>query len=572
MILGNPALRTLALMKLRGGVQRQLRKFKSVLGCFYALVGGVLGTGWILTLVVGRGAFSGSESTDPAMIERWTQLGLGIFVTLNVISAASVRGVYLPRQEIERLFSAPLSRSDLVRYRMVVDMFRTLFGAIVLALITFHRMPNPIFGFLGGMTSVLTLGVLRQAFSLIMGSTSSRLGNLFRFRGMTGFRVLLGIAVWLLLMSVLLGSRFTEFLFGSTDLLGRGKELMLSPTVDLLLLPLRPWAGMMTATTLSEFSMWSGICVSLGLILYEVTARLPFDYRENSLETSEAVSKRLTQLRRGGVFTGGKASERTVGWQLPRLFGSGKMGAIAWVKLISVIRKARGTLLVGVLIVTLVTMGVTFMLGNVQRGEPGMEEVLGGSGLIALLGITYLGGALRFDFRSDLDRMVQIKSWPVSNVRIFIGTLLPQVFLISSLLSAALIVRLIALQAFHVEALLILLALPFLTFAWLAVDNAVYLFAPVRFVPGQEGSLHHAGRAIVLLSVRIALMAIFLGLVGSVGFMIFLVGPELTDMTEVQAIWLSTGFAFAMLLLIDAFLALVGGWMLKRFDVARDRG
>lgn len=571
MITGNPALRSLALLKLRGSVRRQLRKVKSVSGCLYAVVGAVLGFGWVLSLVVGRQAFRGEEP-NPETLQVWAQFGLGIFFLLSAISAASVRGVYLPKQDIERLFSSPVSRADLVRYRMIIDMGRTLFGAIVLALLTFHRMPNPIFGFFGAVTAVLTLGIVRQAFSLILGSAESRIGAFLRFRSLTGVRVILGIAVWVLIMAVLLGGRFTDKLFGGMDAFARGEEWLTSSVGQTLLWPFQPWARAMCATSLGEFSLWAGVCVSLGLILFEVTARLPIDYREHSLETSEAISKRISQVRKGGLFTGGRASQRTAGWRLPNVFGRGPMAAIAWVKFISIVRKARGTLLIGVLIVTLVTVGVSFLLRDASDEDAPLEIVMASSGLICLLGITYLGGALRFDFRSDLDRMVQIKSWPIPNKRIFIGTLLPQVLLISVLLTIAILVRVVALGMFRVEVLLIPLALPFLAFAWLAVDNAVYLFAPVRFVPGQEGSLHHTGRAIVLLTLRVALIAVALGVVGGMAAVVFTIGPEVFDLSVEVAAWISAGFGFFVLLALNSFLAWVGGRMLGRFDVARDSG
>jgi len=581
-ITGNPALRRLALLKLRGGLRRQLRKLRTAAGCFYALVGGVLGFGWLMTIVVGRGFFGGevdSERLTGAELQPWVALGIGVFFVLSLLSAASVRGVYIPKQDIERLFSAPVTRADLVRYRMLVDLGRTLFGAVVLAFLTFSRMPSPLYGFFGAIVTISTLGILRQAFSLLLGSASSRLGGLLRNRGFSGLRVILGIAVWVLIMAALMGGRFTEPLFGGLEGLSRGGELLQGEAARALLLPFRPWAAMMCAETPADFSLWIGVCLSLGLVLYELTARLPIDYREQSLETSEAIAKRISQVRRGGLFTGGRTSQRTAGWQLPRLFGRGPTGAIAWVKFISVVRKARGTLLIGVLIVTLVTVGVSYLFGltgleGLDAGERAAQQgaVLASSALIVLLGITYLGGALRFDFRSDLDRMVQIKAWPVSGPRVFVGTLMPQVLLISGLLGIALLVRLVVLDSLGVEGLAIVCGLPFLVFFWLAVDNAVYLFAPVRMVPGQEGSLHHTGRAIVLLSVRILLVSVALGIVGSAGAAIFVLGPELAGLDVAQAAWLSAGVAFGVLLAMDAFLAWIGGRMLARFDVARDRG
>lgn len=570
MITGNPALLKLARLKLRGGVRRQLRKVRSPSGLFFALVGSLITVGWIASLVIGRQAFR-SEPPEPALVRDWAQFGIAVFVCMSLLSAITVRGVYLPKQDIERLFSAPVSRSDLVRYRMVVDAGRTLFGALVIALLTFHRMPAPLYGFLGAMTAVLTLGVLRQAFSLFLGSAHGKLGRMLEGRGLTALRIVLGILIWLLIMSAVLGGRFADKLFGQFDLTGLGTDFLQHPVVSGVLVPFRPWAAMMSATSLPEFLAWGSFCVAFGLLLFEGTARLPIDYREHSLETSDKIAQRLSQVRRGGLFTGGQASTRTATWRLPRVFGRGPLGAVAWIKLVSIVRKARGTLFMGVLIVTLVTVFVSAIHGG-KSGGVSEGDNLAGAGLIGFLGIVYLSGALRFDFRADLDRMVQIKAWPVSPRRIFVATLLPEVLLISGLLGLAILGRMAYLGVFHPVALLVVLVMPLFTYAWLAVDNAVYLFAPVRFVPGQEGSLHHTGRAIVLIFLRLFLVGIALGIVGVAGIVLFAIGPEELGLSEREAGWISAGMGLAVLLGLCAFLTWVGGKMLQRFDVARDRG
>src|SRR6185295_14273765 len=94
-LLGAPALRLLLRLKLRGLVRTQVRAFGLVL------------------------------------------------VLLTLATALSNRGLYLPRSEIERLFSAPLARADLVRYRLVAGGMRSLVGGLVLGAFSARRMPVP---------------------------------------------------------------------------------------------------------------------------------------------------------------------------------------------------------------------------------------------------------------------------------------------------------------------------------------------------------------------------------------------------------------------------------------------
>ena len=67
--------------------------------------------------------------------------------------------------------------------------------------------------------------------------------------------------------------------------------------------------------------------------------------------------------------------------------------------------------------------------------------------MIAGLCVTYLGGAMRFDFRAELDRMVWIKAWPVAPAHVFVAMLAPQVLLTTLLVGVALWLRLAVLRS-----------------------------------------------------------------------------------------------------------------------------
>ncbi len=575
LIVGDPALRRLAVLKLRGGLRRQLQRVRTPSGLIFMLVGAGLSIAWLGSLMMGRDVFQ-DEAPDPQALVRWTQLGMLVFGLISGLTTLSVRGVYLPKNEIERLFAAPVKRSDLVRYRMLVDLGRTIFGALVLGLLVFRRMPVPLFGFLGAVLAVLTLGVVRQAASILLADVGSRVGEFFKGKRLIPLRILLGILVWFLIMSMFVGERFTDRIFGKLSLLGdQGflgdpSALLEHPVLGFLLAPFAPWAKMMAAVDSAEFMRWGALCSVLLVVFFELTARLRIDFREASLETSADISVRLKRLRRGGPLSTGEVSQSAAARRVPWIFGRGPMGAVAWIKTASILRKARGTILIGLAIVSVVTIGVTVLMQR-ARGGGEAEVAVASAGLIALLGVMYLSGALRFDFRSDIDRMVQIKSWPISPTRVFIATLLPQVLLISGALGSAILIRSAITGSFHPAELLVIAALPFVEFAWLAVDNAVYLFAPVRFVPGQEGSLHHTGRAIVLFLLRGALTLITLALIAAPAAVIFGVGPQHLGLSVPLAVVIASSLGACVLLGMVGLLAWVGGRMLRRFDVARDR-
>jgi hypothetical protein len=252
---------------------------------------------------------------------------------------------------------------------------------------------------------------------------------------------------------------------------------------------------------------------------------------------------------------------------VPWLLGRNPTGAVAWLKLGQIVRKARGTLATSFLIIALVTVVFTQTLDART-----FTDGFGAAMLIAGVGTLYLCMGLRFDFRSDLDLMASIKTWPLPGWRVFLGTLLPEVFLVSLLLWAAILVRAAATGTLMPELLCILLLQPLVTFTWVAVDNAVFLFSPVRYTPGQESALQHVGRSMYLLLLRgIVFGAVLAVAAVPVVLFVWIAGEELGWGVR-SLVWVASVLLGVVLLGASAALTWLGGHLLRRFDVARDRG
>jgi hypothetical protein len=99
----------------------------------------------------------------------------------------------------------------------------------------------------------------------------------------------------------------------------------------------------------------------------------------------------------------------------------------------------------------------------------------------------------------------------------------------------------------------------------------VFLFAPVRFVPGQEGLLQNAGRGIVLMLLRAVLLALTMVLAGGPAWGVHQ-GALHLGLEPRSALGAALAAFFLGLLLVDVALVGLGGVVLRRFDVARDRG
>jgi hypothetical protein len=564
---GPAALRLLVRLKLRGAARAQLRRLRSPRNWIFLLVGVALFALWgVYIVLIPR--WRGTSAPDPESDLAWTSVVLFALALLTLVSSFNHRGLYLPRQEIELAFSAPIARSDLVRYRLSTNLLRSLVAGLFIGMGTALRMPHPLYAFAGTVAALLSLPILGQATAILLGDAENRWTRLVE--RVPARALSLGGALGLVLLLVyvatgqdgglglLLPARAGEPL--------HAQAWFQAPLTQALLLPTQPWAHAINAETGSEFLRWFGLCALIWLAAFELTARLPVDFRELSLATSADVARRLQRLRRGGAGVGGSKAERlALSWQVPWLLGKGPFGAIAWLKFVAMMRKARGTVLFSILVVALVAVGFPLIL---HPGGP--DDELIGAGMIAAVGSMYLAAGLRFDFRQDLDLMDLVKTWPVAPTRIFVATILPEVLLITLLLAGAILVR-AAWKGFQPELLPVLFFQPLVTFAWIAVDNLVYLYAPVRFTPGQEGALQHMGRSLLLLLLRFTLLAVALAVAGAPAAALVL-GRDSLGLDDSLAWMIALTYSWLVLLLVDVALSFGGGWILRRFDVARDRG
>jgi hypothetical protein len=472
----------------------------------------------------------------------------------------------VPGDEIERLFSAPVSRGDLVRYRLMVNVARAALGGVILGMVLLRYMPNPLFAFLAAFLALETLPVLGQIAAIWSGALERKV-----YRRL---KLVRGLAVPL---ALLVGVSVAGLAFGGQGDLGRWfssiaadgflLDLANHPVTEKLTLPFAPWANAVTATTWSGFGLWFGLSLAIWIALYELAARIPVDFRELSLQTSADVADRLRRMRRvGGGASAGKVSRRTLGVRVPWILGRGPAGAVAWRKVGSILRKARGTLVIS----SLVLVFVVVLSRLVFSKDHDDESRIAGQAMVAVLGLIYLAGGLRFDFRDELDRMESIKAWPLSPRRVFFAMLFPEAVLISVLIGLAILVAAVLAGGLELFTLGMLAVVPLVAFAWIALDNAVFLYAPVRMVPGQEGLLQNAGRGFLLLFVRLLLVTIVVALTAAPGALVWWGIDALTG-SETLAIVGAFAVGWIALVLADLGLCELGAWAFRRFDVARDR-
>ncbi len=554
MILGHPALRLLARRKFTGALRKQLRRLKSVRGLVFAVIGFSAIVLWMGS-ALGNAFLAGSRGSVYTIDEPMARAIGTLILIMSLVGALSFRGLYLPREEIELLFSAPVRGSDVVRYRLFTSLSKSILGSIFAAVVAMGRVPVPLFGFVGAFLATMTIPIVAQVLSLLAGDAEN--GWLRRVpRG--ALRAFNAIGILSILAILFLSTRERADSVGPEGLAHVSLGLLRHPLVDTLTRIAWPWAVLATTDSPRTFFVLLVVCLAFWLAAFEFCARLKVDHRELSLETSADVARRLSRMRRGGAgASAGRAAASSASWRVPWLFGRGPFGALAWRKTGTMLRKARGTLLISGALVSAIVIATRLMFEGDSE-----QSVLAAGAVIAGFGTLYLCAGLRFDFREDLDRMDVVRSWPMAPWRVFLATLLPEVALVSVFLTLAILARAALSGVLPPELAALVGAVAPTVLAWVSIDNLVFLVWPQRMTPGTEGLLQQAGRSMLLMLLRALLVGVAGGLAGGLAWLVHFAGGGLP---------LAILSAALVLVLLCTLLVFLGGEALGRFDVARDR-
>lgn len=553
-----PAALLLLRLKWRGFWRKQWRRVRTPSGALLALLGGALGTLWLASLSMSMFR-RGPARLGADEVELLAQAALAVIVVITLSTSLSFRGLYVPATEIETLFSAPLSRPTLIRMRLVVALARSGLGACFAGLGASRLGSSPLYAFAGAFTAFLWAPILGQGVAIALGGAENRLAARLARAPHRALRIAL----------------IAGLLFGLVGLLSQAPDASQSPArapleflrqvaerpvVSALLAPFWPWARAVSATGPEEFWPAFALCAAILAATLAVVGGLRVDFRETALATSADMARRLARMRRGLGAGGVEARRLPLAWRTPWLFGRGPFGAIAFRKTASILRRARGGLVFGGVVIAVLTV---FASNWSEPAGGGMRSAL----LVAAFGAFYLSLGLRYDFREELDALASIRSWPLAPWKIFLATIAPQIALISLLVAGGVLLTLVRADDLDLRFAGLSVLIGLLVATWVCIDNLAFLLAPTRSAPGHDGVLQHMGRSIVLALLRSVTMAAALAAAAAP----VLVCVHLLGWTMESALPLGLVGAALVLCVEVAALIAAGGLALARFDVARER-
>jgi ABC-2 type transport system permease protein len=473
-------------------------------------------------MMLGRRAFAGGVTRSlPEVFQRVgpdvAMVCVGVVLIFLAVGAWALPGdsggIEFSASEIQFLFPAPLTRRQLLAYKMVRSQAQILLSSVIMTFVAFPRSK-----FIG----VWVAFSVFNTYLLLVGLGRARL----RQYG-------LGFPVRIVIVAVVLYGLYLLIVqqLGRLDLALMGRHLesyapnALDPFFDpfhrapLSILFFIPHLFTMVLFPAAAASIAAGAAglVLLGAMFFFLAAHLDVSFEEASI--ARATRKAVSARRRSGYRTGEMVMFRAAR-PLFRLAPTGPPEvAIIWKNLTGALRIYSGVFILFVLAL-LAALGVMLWIRDPNAAKAW------GSMLLTLAAVMALGGPLTFrnDLRMDLRRLEVIKTYPITGARMVAAEVAAPAAMIVAIQSALLIgavvlfreagstsvalARMASPEAF-IAALLVLI--PIVTIE-LLIQNAVVIFFPAWASRSKEEARGFApfGQRLVLMAAHLLVLGVTL--------------------------------------------------------------
>lgn len=412
----------LTLHSMRNRLQVRLRRLREP----KYLLGALIGVAYFGFIFFSRGR-NGTPGFMWAIGQARVLAELGVAVFLF---GTSLLGWIWPRSkpalpftlaEVQHLFPAPISRRDLVRYRVLRSQAGTLFAGAIMAIVF-----RPGSG-VEGLTVFLGISLLMATLNLHMIGI-----NLTRARGGARYRIALAVAG--AAVAVIGGTLLSQWEELAAAMTGGGlaRELERMGTtgvVGIILWPFRAVARVPLAQSIAGFLMALPAAIVILVLNYHWVLRTDTPFEEASAELSEKIDK----IRRGGVraLRQPRASKRTPFALAPH--GRPEV-AILWKNLISMGRVFSWVMLLRIL--PILVFGALVL----SRGRGDTADGLAVACVFVAAFTLLLGPQMaRSDLRQDLTALATLKTWPIRGAALVRGEILAPASVLTAIVFLALI-------------------------------------------------------------------------------------------------------------------------------------
>jgi ABC-2 type transport system permease protein len=554
---------------------KRLRQPKYLFG---AIMGAAYFYFYFLRYVFGLGRpHSAVIGTDnAALFEAFGALALFTVLLLGWVIPRERAALSFTEAEVAFLFPAPITRRNLIHFKLLRSQAAIFFGSFILMLVT---------GRLGGHPWIRGVG-----WWMILSTLNLHLigAGFFRTRlmdrGITTWQRRIGIVVviGLVVTGIVIWARKTlpQADLASMENIETAKayllQLLNSGPARYLLLPLRLVIRPYLSTSGMEFIRAAGPALGIMLIHYLWVIRSDVAFEEASVDASRRLAERLAAAR-SGQWRGGarKFKPKRPPFEL-RPTGYPSVGFL-WKNLISAGQGFSPRIWVSLLIMT-----VCFSFALRSAAFPGGLQTTAAmiAGLLLAWSLLLGPQLIRHDFRQDMPMIDVLKSYPLKGWQIALGEILAPALVLAAAqwLLLVLALMLVSPEAIHVLTLQHRLALgagaavllPALDLVILQIPNAAVLLFPAWFPSGKDapqGFEASGQRIIVMLGSLISCLICLIPAAIAFSVVYFLM-----QMATGPFAAFPVGCAAATLVLLaeaagGIFLL---GWLFERFDFSAE--
>jgi hypothetical protein len=535
-------------LRIRGTLRRMGRAVSTIKGALLTVLGlGIFAPHLIAAIVQPH---MGTPETL-VQIRRFGTLGLLAYCVIILLTSVGEKSIYFSPPEVDFLFPGPFSRRRLLAYKLGGQLLNAALLSVLMGAFAAKNAASPIAAVIG-----LLLGFcFLQLFSVAVNLTGSTVGAMAHNRSRK-------FALGALLLAIVAG------------LVPIGRELMTlepiqilqrieqSPAMRVILMPLSWFVQAFSAERVwPDLLKWSACSLAVDLALLGLIFALDAQYYESAAASSAKLYARQQRMRRGGglglsLELSRKKGKRVSLPMLPWLRG---VGPVAWRQITSAQRDIGRSLLV-VFILTMMTLPALFTATSGGQRDPAYLALILEATVLA--STFFLSSMIPFDFRSDFDRLAELKALPISAVALSIGQMFTPLVVLT--FSQFIVVVVIGVKIGDLTWIFYALgafALPLNLFQ-IGLENLFFLLFPSRPLTGGTFDVQAMGRMMLLVFVKLLVIGISLGAAVGLGFLAYFLFGRSAEVGFATTWVLATALSFAPIPLTAlAF---------TRLDVARD--
>ncbi|HRI87111.1 MAG TPA: putative ABC exporter domain-containing protein [Candidatus Hydrogenedentes bacterium] len=501
------ALWLLKFLELRGALRRFARQLKRPAGLVLLLVYVCIFAPGFLNAYLRGDTFE----LPPEWILRGGPLIIGAMCLLTLLTPGLRFALHFKPAEVDVLFTGPYSRRHLITYKLFGNMSGALFMSLVTFVASLAFMPAKLPVFAGMFLAFLFTFLFSALYGMFIQALTSRV----RYLG------------WIVAAIVLASVAFIVFLVlrDVTSMVGgaRDPSRVLSEFFDHHLIkaisfPFMPFAHVMVGGPILDHLFWMGICAIMIVAEYVLIIWLDADYMESAIVRSARHHEALERFKRGQSMSYGAVLRRRR-WTLPSLPYWGGFGPVAWRQLLGAFHVWARTLL---------GLAVVCLAGGMIVLQYDVSEDIRDLSLPALMGVSvYLSllvtNLFRFDFRSEIDSMDQLKTMPASSFAIAAAELVAPTVTLTAIYLVLAVGTAIAMQRPEIVGIVLLISPPF-AMLLMAIENFVFLTWPARVAHRGNMDSQQMARTFLGLLVKFLIMvpagAVAVGVALACGFIL----------------------------------------------------